>query len=302
MRDDLVHRIDVEHSLFDEHRFDGCDARLNGCELFGMVVVRHHASCRYLSNRSMCTKSPSVPASPHSSRDVKRTEYSGSTTNPPPCASMSSTRWQRGRSARWCRACPGRSEVRGCGRGDAARAPARCRRSRISAWSADTRSAGSTPRSGRDSGKCPPARRSSSSWRRHARFDSERRDTGEPVLPVRRRQVVRGIHPLDRMAKHAAVDAERSERSDHHPKGASLPVRGEERLAVGVLDRAETVQSAEVVHTVHFGIIRISAPKRSTSPDRGTSGSSGLRAGWPTYISPLSRHSYLIAGNNRPEN
>ena len=74
MRDDLVHRIHVEHSLFDEHRFDGCDARLNGRELFGMVVVRHHASCRYLSNKSTCTKSPAVPASPHNSRDAKRTE------------------------------------------------------------------------------------------------------------------------------------------------------------------------------------------------------------------------------------
>jgi hypothetical protein len=33
-----------------------------------------------------------------------------------------------------------------------------------------------------------------------------------------------------------------------------------------------------------------------------TSGSSGLQAGWPTYISTLSRHSHLIAGNNRWEN
>ena len=164
------------------------------------------------------------------------------------------------------------------------------------------RSSGSTPRSGRRQRKCPPARRSSSSCVDSARLDGERRDTGEPVLPVRRREVVRGIHPLDRMAKHPAVDAQRSERSDHESEGAPLPVRGEERLRLGVLDRAEAVQPAEVVHTVHHRIIRISAPKRSTSPNRGTPGSSGLRAGWPTYISEPSRHSYLMAGNNRSEN
>ena len=93
--------------------------------------------------------------------------------------------------------------------------------------------------------------------RRHTRLDHERGHTGEPVLPVRRREVVRGIHPLDRMAKHTSVDAERSEHSDHHPIGAPLPVRGEERLGLGVLDRAEAVQPAEVVHAVHYLIIRI---------------------------------------------
>jgi len=44
--------------------------------------------------------------------------------------------------------------------------------------------------------------------RREARFDGQRRDTGQPVLVVRRRQIMRGIHALDRMAEPSAGTAQ----------------------------------------------------------------------------------------------
>ena len=37
MRDDRVHRVDVEDPLLHEHRFDGRDARLDRCQYFGDV-------------------------------------------------------------------------------------------------------------------------------------------------------------------------------------------------------------------------------------------------------------------------
>jgi hypothetical protein len=62
------------------------------------------------------------------------------------------------------------------------------------------------------------------------------------------------------MPKYAAGTTERSDRPHHQSKRAALPVVSEHRLVVRVLDRAETVQSAEVMHAVHVAIIRISAP------------------------------------------
>ena len=59
MGDDCVHCLDVEDPLLHEHRFDGGDARLDGCQLFGVVMIRHQASRRYRSKRSTCTTSPS---------------------------------------------------------------------------------------------------------------------------------------------------------------------------------------------------------------------------------------------------
>jgi hypothetical protein len=38
------------------------------------------------------------------------------------------------------------------------------------------------------------------------------------------------------------------------------------------------------------------------SPNRGTNGSTGPGAGWPTYISLPLGHSYLNAENNRQKN
>jgi hypothetical protein len=37
MRDDRVHRVDVEDPLLHEHRIDGRDARLDRCQYFGDV-------------------------------------------------------------------------------------------------------------------------------------------------------------------------------------------------------------------------------------------------------------------------
>ena len=94
-----------------------------------------------------------------------------------------------------------------------------------------------------------------------ARLDGQRRDTGQPVFPVRRRQVVRRIHPLDRVAKHPAVAAQRPNRADHETEGAALPVLGEGRFRLFMFNRTEAVEAAEVVHTVHHRIIRIFGPE-----------------------------------------
>ena len=132
-------------------------------------------------------------------------------TNPPPCASMSDDVGCGVDPHDGARACPGRSAVRGCGPGDGVRAPAPVSPTANRGVVRDTRSAGSTPRSGLRQREMAACSAIELLLGRHARLDCECRDTGQPVLPVRRRKVVRGIHPLDRMAEHAAVDAERSE-------------------------------------------------------------------------------------------
>ena len=106
----------------------------------------------------------------------------------------------------------------------------------------------------------------------HTRLDHKRGEAGQPVLVVRGRQVVRGIHPLDRMAELAVGATERIDRPEQHSKGAPLPVLGEHRLAVGVLDRPEAVQPANIVHTVHVGIIRTSVPTPTHFPRLGDIG------------------------------
>ena len=117
---------------------------------------------------------------------------------------------RRRRCARSRRACPARSAARGCGRADASRARGPRRRRRSAARCGDVRSSGATPRSGRDSGKWPPARRSSFVDGRHAGLDEQCGHAGEPVLVVRRRQVVRRVHALDAVAEHPAVAAQRT--------------------------------------------------------------------------------------------
>src|ERR1700730_4645720 len=87
--------------------------------------------------------------------------------------------------------------------------------------------------------------------RRAARSDGQRRDAGQPVLVVRRRQIMRGIHALYRVAKPSAGAAHPADRAEQHPKDPAPPRFAEERLGVFVLDRAEPVEAAEVVHAVH---------------------------------------------------
>ena len=216
----------------------------------------------------MWTTSPSVPASPQSSRDVKRTEYSGSVTEP------AAVRLDVVDLSRVVHAHDGAALALGvAGRAGVTRGMPLAHLHRVA--DREPRRGPRRQIDGQNAAVGPRQREMAARAaikflrRRHARLDRERGDPGEPVLPVRRRQVMRGIHPLDRMAKHASVDAERSERSDHHPKGAPLPVRGEERLDVLVLDRAETVQPAEVMHAVHVGIIRISGPTPIHFPRSG---------------------------------
>ena len=197
-----VDRVDVEHSLLDEHRFDGCDARLDGCELFGMVMVGHHASWRYRSNRSMCTTSPSCPPRPTArGREAHRIQGIGDRT--------AAVRLDIG-------------DVRGLvdphdGPALALDVARRTGVARGMPLAHPHRVADREPRGGPGDevggqhAAVGPRQREMPAGaaiellrRRHARLDHERRDTGEPVLVVRRREVVRGIHPLDRMPKHAA--------------------------------------------------------------------------------------------------
>ena len=150
---------------------------------------------------------------------------------------------------------------------------------------------------GCDSGKCPPARRSSSSRVVSAGLDGHRRDAGQPVLEIRRREVMRGIHPLDRMAKHRAVDAQRSaSRSSAGTCAAPSPRRRTARRPRARPGRNRPARRGRAPrpHRDHTNFAPGHRPP--SSPDRGTSGSSGPRAGWPTYISSPPGHSYLIAG------
>src|SRR6202011_4654113 len=83
------------------------------------------------------------------------------------------------------------------------------------------------------------------------RFDGQRRDTGQPVLVVRRRKVVLWRHALYRVAEPSAGTAHPADPAERHPKHPPLPRFVKERLGVLVLDRAEPVEAAEVVHAVH---------------------------------------------------
>ena len=139
----------------------------------------------------------------------------------------------------------------GCARAGATRAPGpdRRRAKRGSVRSA-VRHRGSVPRSGRESGNRPPARRSSSSRSTRARFDDQRRDAGQPVLVVRRRQVVRRVHALDAVPERPARGRSPiTSRSD--PEHAALPLLVEHRLVGLDLDRAEPLEATEVVDAVH---------------------------------------------------
>jgi hypothetical protein len=62
---------------------------------------------------------------------------------------------------------------------------------------------------------------------------------------------VLGRHSFDRVAESSAGDALRSDQTHHQPEGTPLPVVVEERLGLRVLDGAEPVDAAEVVHAVH---------------------------------------------------
>jgi hypothetical protein len=53
------------------------------------------------------------------------------------------------------------------------------------------------------------------------------------------------------MAESSALYVERTDQSDHHPEGATLPILGEVRLGCRVLDRAEPIEPPEVVNAVH---------------------------------------------------
>ena len=70
------------------------------------------------------------------------------------------------------------------------------------------------------------------------------------MLVVRRLEVVRGFHPLDRVSELAAVSSQ-SERAEGDEHGAPLPRLVEHRLVGLDLDRAESLHAAEVVHAVH---------------------------------------------------
>ncbi len=60
-----------------------------------------------------------------------------------------------------------------------------------------------------------------------------------------------GIHAFDRMAELSAGRILRHNPTHHDPEGTPLPGFGEEGLGILVLDGAESVEAAEVVHAVH---------------------------------------------------
>ncbi len=241
----------------------------------------------------MCTTSPSVPASPHNSREVKRTEYRGSVTEPPPCASISSI------SAALVDPRDGPVLALGVARGAGVAggmplAHPHCVADRESRGGPGDEVGRQYTAIGPGQRKMPACAAIEFLWRGQARFDSERRDAGQPVFVVRRRQVMRGIHPLDRMPELAAGSTERSDRPDHHAKGAPLPVLGEHRLAVGVLDRAETVQTAKIMYAVHVGIIRISGPTPIHFPQSGDN-RFNRSGGWLADIHLLATRDIVIS-------
>ena len=113
---------------------------------------------------------------------------------------------------------------------------------------------------GRASG--PPAARAG---RSAARVSSSSRPTrpastrsvvtaGEPVLVVPRREVVAGVHALDRVPEHRGVEAARTERPAGEAEHPPFPRVVEDRLVRLDLDRAEALHPAEVVDALHGAI------------------------------------------------
>src|ERR1700754_2627467 len=162
----------------------------------------------------MWMTSLSVPASPHSSRDVKRTEYSGAATDPPPCAGVArrmpcadpdlvADRVARLRA---------RGEVLG----------------QHAAVTAGTR-------------KAPSGAALEFLFRRKTRFGRPRGGAGQPAFVIRRRKVLFRRHAFHRMTEAPTGDVLRSDPTDHQAEGAPLPIFGEPRLGRLVLDGAEAV-------------------------------------------------------------
>ncbi len=88
----------------------------------------------------------------------------------------------------------------------------------------------------------------------HAGLDHARRHAGDPVLVVRRAEVVRRVHPLDRVAELTPVADAGQERTERDDGGAPFPRLVEDRLVGLDVDPTESLHATEVVHAVHLPI------------------------------------------------
>ena len=88
--------------------------------------------------------------------------------------------------------------------------------------------------------------------RGRAGFDGQRRDAGQPVLEVRRREVVRRVHALDAVTERRRAAAECHHHREVHLEGTPLPILMEDRLRRRRMHRTESLQAAEVVDAIHM--------------------------------------------------
>ena len=81
-------------------------------------------------------------------------------------------------------------------------------------------------------------------------LDQKRRCPRQPVLVVGRRQVLGRIHPLNAVPERTPVRLHLGRHGHAGPKGAPLPVLGEDRFVPRPLDGAEALHAAEIVDAV----------------------------------------------------
>jgi hypothetical protein len=99
-----------------------------------------------------------------------------------------------------------------------------------------------------------------------ALLDEQRRQRAQPALVIRRGQVVRRVHPLDRMPQLVKL-GDPLQRRDRQPEHPALPALMEDRLVALDRDCAEPVETAEVMDAVYALDL---TSRRSLPPHRAT--------------------------------